>query len=53
VWNVNTEKRVRVSTGFGFHAGPAFVVVGVPLNTNNLTAVVTLGLRIPGTGTKW
>jgi hypothetical protein len=29
VWNVNTEKRVRVSTGFGFHAGLALVVVGV------------------------
>jgi len=53
VWNANTEKHVRVSTGFGFHAGPAFLVVGFPVNTDNLTAVVTLGLRIPGTGIKW
>ena len=41
--------QVRVSTGFGFHAGPAFLMVGFPLNTDNLTAVVTVGLRIPGT----
>jgi surface antigen Omp85-like protein len=53
VWDANTDKRVRVSTGFGFHAGPAFLVVGFPLNTNNLTAVVTLGVRIPGAGIKW
>jgi hypothetical protein len=53
VWNANTEKRVRVSTGFGLHAGPAFVVVGFPLNTDHLTAVVSLGLRIPGTGIRW
>ena len=32
-----TERHVRVSTGFGFHAGPAFLVVGFPLNTDNLT----------------
>jgi outer membrane protein assembly factor BamA len=53
VWNANTERRVRVSTGFGLHYGPAFVVVGFPLNTDNLTAVVTLGLRTQGLGFKW
>lgn len=53
VWDANTERKVRVSTGFGFHAGPAFLVVGFPLNTDNLTAVVALGLRIPGVGTRW
>ena len=37
VWDANTERQVRVSTGFGFHAGPAFLVVGFPLNTDNLT----------------
>ena len=36
VWDENTERQVRVSTGFGFHAGPAFFVVGFPLNTDNL-----------------
>ena len=50
VWDANTERQVRVSTGFGFHAGPAFFVVGFPLNTDNLSAVVTMGLRIPGSG---
>jgi Omp85 superfamily domain len=53
VWDANTERHVRVSTGFGFHAGPAFLVVGFPLNTDNLRAVVTLGLRIRGVGLKW
>ena len=53
VWNANSERQVRVSTGFGFHAGPAFVVVGFPLNTENLRAIVTLGLRIQGVGIRW
>ncbi len=53
VWDTGTERKVRVSTGFGLHAGPAFVVVGFPLNTDNLTAVVTLGLRIKGLGIRW
>ena len=53
VRNANTERDVRLSTGFGFHAGPAFLIVGFPLNTDNLTAVVALGLRIPGTGVRW
>jgi hypothetical protein len=53
VWDANTERHVRVSTGFGFHAGPAFIVVGFPLNTDKLTAIVALGLRIPGVGTRW
>ena len=53
VWDTTTERRVRVSTGLGLHAGPAFVVVGFPLNTDNLRAVVMLGLRIPGAGIRW
>jgi Omp85 superfamily domain len=53
VWDANTERRVRVSAGFGFHGGPAFLAVGFPLNTDNLTAVVTAGLRIPGIGIRW
>jgi len=53
VWDANTERKVRVSTGFGFHGGPAFLVVGFPLNTDNLTAIVALGLRIPGVGPRW
>jgi Omp85 superfamily domain len=53
VWDAGTDRKVRVSTGFGFHGGPAFLVVGFPLNTDNVTAVVTFGLRIPGIGIRW
>jgi len=53
VWDANTARHVRVSTGFGFHGGPAFAVVGFPLNTDNLTAVLAVGLRIPGIGARW
>ena len=53
VWDANTERKVRVSTGFGFHAGPAFFVVGFPLNTDNVRAVFTMGLRVSGVGIKW
>ena len=53
VWDANTERHVRVSTGFGFHAGPAFLTVGFPLNTDNLTAILSMGLRITGVGPRW
>jgi hypothetical protein len=53
VWEDGSERQIRVSTGFGLHAGPAFLVVGFPLNTDNLTAVVTLGLRFSGLGVRW
>jgi hypothetical protein len=53
VWDANSEKKIRVSTGVGFHAGPAYLVVGFPLNTDNLTAVLAMGLRIPGVGVRW
>jgi hypothetical protein len=48
VWDEGSERQVRVSTGFGFHAGPAFLTVGFPLNTDNLSAVIALGLRFQG-----
>jgi outer membrane protein assembly factor BamA len=53
VWDETTERRARVSTGFGFHAGPAFFAVGFPLNTDDLRAVVTLGLRFREVGYRW
>ena len=52
-WDAKTEAHVRVSSGFGFHAGPAFLIVGFPLNTDNLTAVLAVGLRIQGVGARW
>lgn len=48
VWDEATEREVRASTGLKLHAGPAFLTVGVPLNTDNLRAVVSLGLRLNG-----
>jgi surface antigen Omp85-like protein len=45
VWDAGTERRTRVSAGFGYHPGPVFFTVGVPLNTDELTAVFTMGLR--------
>jgi outer membrane protein assembly factor BamA len=53
VWESDTERKVRVSGGFGFHAGPAFLNVGIPLNTGDLKAVLAVGLRIPGVGLRW
>jgi hypothetical protein len=46
VWDEGRPREFRVSTGIGLHAGPAFVSVGFPLNTENLTAVFTMGLRL-------
>src|SRR5215471_184429 len=53
VWDKDTDRQVRVSTGIGFHAGPAFLAIGFPLNTNDLHPIFTMGLRIPGTGIRW
>ncbi len=53
VWDAGAERKVRVSTGVGFHAGPTFFVVGFPLNTDDLRAVFTMGLRIRGVGIRW
>jgi hypothetical protein len=53
IWDDSTERKMRVSTGVGFHAGPAFFVVGFPLNTDNLSAIFTMGLKIPGVGIRW
>jgi Omp85 superfamily domain len=52
VWDANTERHVRVSAGFGLHAGPAYLVVGFPLNTDELRAVFTVGLRVTP-GLRW
>jgi hypothetical protein len=53
VWDADSERHVRVSTGLGFYAGPAFFVVGFPLNTDDLRAIFTMGLRIPGARIQW
>lgn len=53
VWDANTAREVRVSSGIGFQAGPAFFVVGFPLNTDDFRAVFTMGLRTSGIGITW
>jgi hypothetical protein len=52
VWDEDRTRDLRVSTGLGFHAGPAFLTVGFPLNTDNLGAIVTMGLRGGSVGVK-
>jgi hypothetical protein len=53
VWDTPGDSHVRVSTGLGFYAGPAFATIGFPLNTDNVTAVFTMGLRISETKLRW
>jgi hypothetical protein len=53
VWDQPSDRRFRVSTGLSFHAGPAFASVGFPLNTDNLTAVFSMGVRIGETKLRW
>jgi surface antigen Omp85-like protein len=48
VWDEGRTRDVRVSTGLGFQAGPAFLTVGFPLNTDHLGAAIALGLRLGG-----
>lgn len=53
VWDAPAKSTTRVSTGIGLHAGPVFASVGVPLNTDNLTAVFTMGLRFSESLFRW
>lgn len=53
VWDRPGESHTRVSTGLGFYAGPAFATIGFPLNTNHVTAVFTMGLRVSETKLRW
>jgi outer membrane translocation and assembly module TamA len=50
VWDAGADRRFRVSTGVGFHTGPLFFTVGVPLNSDELRAVFTMGFRAKGWG---
>jgi len=47
VWNNGTERKVRVSTGFGIISGPFFMTVGFPINTPELRAVFSIGVHAP------
>jgi hypothetical protein len=48
VWDNGTDSRVRVAAGFGYHAGPFFMTLGFPLNTDDVRAVFTTGVRFGG-----
>jgi hypothetical protein len=50
VWDNGTESRVRVAAGFGFHGDPFFMTVGFPLNTDDVRAVFSAGVRFGGVG---
>jgi hypothetical protein len=50
VWDDGADARVRVAAGGGYHAGPFFMTVGFPLNTDDVRAVFTTGVRFGGVG---
>lgn len=52
VWNKGTERQVRTSVGFGLLAGPVYLTLGIPLNTDDLRAVFMMGLRFKSPGFK-
>ena len=54
VWDEGAPRKMRASTGLAFRAGPAFLTVGFPLNTDDVRAVVSLGIRLNGgAGGRW
>jgi hypothetical protein len=50
VWDTGVDKRVRVAAGVGFHTDPFFMTLGFPLNTDDVRAVFTTGVRFGGIG---
>ena len=45
VWDRNTDKRVRFSTGFGLQGDNGFLNLAFPLNTDDLNVTFTMGVR--------
>jgi hypothetical protein len=52
VWDDGADSRVRVAAGFGFRSNPFFMTVGFPLNTDDVRAVFTTGVRFGGIGAR-
>ncbi len=50
VWDQGGARKLRVSTGLTFHTGPVFMTVGFPVNTDELRAVFTMGVRFSTAG---
>ena len=45
VWDGNTEKKIRFSTGFGLQGDNGFLNLAFPLNTDDLGVTFTMGVR--------
>jgi hypothetical protein len=45
VWEPITHKKVRVSTGVGFHHRNGFITFGIPLNADNVSSTFMAGIR--------
>lgn len=50
VWDHGHEAHTRVSVGGGYNPGPVFFTIGFPLNTDEVSAVFTMGIRFSGIG---
>jgi hypothetical protein len=45
VWEPGADKRLRFSTGFGYHHDGIFLTLGVPLNADEVNATFMAGVR--------
>ena len=45
VWDRATERKVRLSTGFGFHTDYSFITLGIPLNAEGSGVTFMAGVR--------
>jgi hypothetical protein len=45
VWERETEAKMRLSTGFGFHIDNFFMTLGFPLNADELRTMFMIGVR--------
>jgi outer membrane protein assembly factor BamA len=45
LWNTDETRRIRLSTGIGVHSDNGFLTVGFPINADDVSATVILGVR--------
>jgi hypothetical protein len=50
VWDTGADARARVAAGINFEADAFFATLGFPLNTDDVRAVFTTGVRFGGVG---
>jgi hypothetical protein len=53
VWDRPEGNHAKLSTGLTLRAGPTFASIGFPLNTDNLSAIFMMGIRVQGFGVRW